>query len=168
MSCSPASSSATSPVASVTKTLTNAQVLALPTTAVQILAAPGASNIVVPLHATLRLAWTADYTGIDAASTIFLESGVGIATARIDNVVANSVNGLLAGGGPDGTVAWLPAIAFVPASATNVVLSSWSSNYDSDVANKAISIAATNAANYTGGHAANTLTVTLLYYIVTF
>ena len=50
--------------------LTNAQIIALPTTPITVVAAPGANKILIPWTAFLHLTWVADYTNIDASSQL--------------------------------------------------------------------------------------------------
>lgn len=152
-----------------TKTLTNAEVLALPhPTPVEIVAAPGAGFALVPIHATLRLTWVADYTNIQATAGVGLKIGTNSALGPIhEDAPAGSVTNLLAGG--EAASAFLPSLALGPSAANDPVLAS-SGLFDGDIANKAIFLTATNAASsdFTGGDAGNSLKVTLLYYVVTF
>lgn len=153
-------------ISTVVVTLTDAQVKALPTTAVQILAAPGVGLLTVPLHVTLRLTWVADYTNIAATALLLVENGTNASTCNLDESVGGSVSLLLASG--EASTAWLPAQATAPAAAGNFVLGE-AGMLDGDVWNKAVSVRATNAASgdFTGGNAGNALKITLAYYTVT-
>lgn len=156
------------PVSVATKTLTDAQVKALPTTAVTLLAAPGTGFALVPIHATVRLAWAVDYTNIDAAARLFINVGSSEILARLDEAVLGAISNLLAGG--EDANALMPAVGFAPASASPVPFNGSSGFFDGDIENRTLNISATNAAagDFTGGDAANVLKVTLLYYTVTF
>jgi len=158
-------------VRAATATLTDAQVKALQATPIQVLASQGAGTIIVPLHATLRLAWTADYAGIDAAATINIANGTNQSMGVLREDENNSVSALLAGGGPDGSIAWLPfdALAFLPSTPAFQRIFADSGFFDSDIADKPLMLTcANNGSNFTGGNAANTLKVTVVYYVVTF
>lgn len=150
---------------SVTVTLTNAQIKALPTTPVQILAAPGASKIIFPMAAWLRANWAADYTNIDAGAIVKLLINTEILTT-LNNTVISGVTQLLAGGGPDGSNVFLIGRQHI--NATNMF--GTSGIYDSDAANKPLTIEVTNGAlgAFTGGHASNTLKITVYYVVVDF
>jgi hypothetical protein len=147
-----------------TKTLTNAQVLALPTTAITLVAAPGAGFALVPLHATLRLTWAADYTGIDAGAVLFVSGGSGRSLGILSETVFGDVSGLLAFG--EDATAWLPPLA-LSTSAGNSVRGS-SGNQDSLTEDTPIKLDTDNVLDFGGGDAGNSLKVTLLYYVVTF
>lgn len=159
---------APSPLLVATKTIANADVLTLPTTPVQVLGAPGLNKTAIPVHATIRMTWVADYTNIDATATLTLTHGTSTLLTELQETTFNAVSGLLAGGGPDGTNGWFGAAEAVTAAPS--LTHGLSSAYDSDLANKPISLSATNglAGNFTGGNAGNALTVTLLYYVVSF
>lgn len=147
-------------------TLTDAQIKALPSTPVEIIAAPGANKCIFPLFAMLRLAWTADYTNIDGTATISILNGVQGILSQWAEAVGSGVSGILAGGGPDGSWGW----SLLSANASITTLRSLSNIYDSDIANLPINISATNGAlgNFQGGDVANGLEGTLHYMIVDF
>jgi len=152
-------------VRKIVTTLTDAQIKTLPTTAVVVIPAPGANVAVVPLFCHLRCAAVADYTNIDPTSSISLNSFDVL--ALLTNDLQNAVTGLLAPGDADDA-----ANAFI--SLTQLVnegtirLNGISSIYDSDASNEAVTMGADNAAlgNFTGGNAANELTVTVLYVVL--
>ncbi len=58
-----------------TLTLDNADILALPTTAIEIVAAPGAGKILVPFHALLRMTYVGFTNGIDANAKLAIVWG---------------------------------------------------------------------------------------------
>ena len=161
-----------SAVSVATVTLTNAQVLALPTTAVQLVAAPGAGKLLVPIHATLHLTWVADYTNIDAAASVSVRYGtrIGLIAAvgslnEASSAVTSGVTGLLAEG--NAVSAHLPNLGYKSTVGSNV--EGFSGQDDALAVNMALVLAVANGAAgaFTGGDAGNSLKVTLLYYTVT-
>ena len=151
-------------VLKTTTTLTDAQVKALPTTSVTVVAAPGVGSAITPLFAHLHCAATADYTNIDA--NCILELNNGGAVGYLDQTLVSSVSGLLAPGDPAD-----PQNAFVSTTQRQrgtTVTAGFSSFYDSDIDNKPLILKVTNggAGNFTGGNAANVLTVTTYYVVV--
>jgi hypothetical protein len=144
--------------------LTNAQIKALPTTAVEILPAPGVGKCVFPLFAMLHMHWAADYTNIDASAEMLIKNGNQALLSSWSQTVASAVSSLLAGGGPDGTWAWAVLIGNIASSVTFGA----SGPYDSDIANLPLLISATNggAGDFTGGNVANELEVTVQYLLV--
>jgi hypothetical protein len=151
-----------------TVTLTNAQTKALPTTSITLVAAPGAGLTIVPLFAHLRAAWVADYTNIDATATLFVGIGSNALLLPLRQGVVSQVGALLAGGGPDGMHATLPPIFAAASEYNSGGFSGWSALYDSDVANAALVLGATNGAagDFTGGNAGNSLAVRVWYVTV--
>lgn len=130
--------------------LTNAQILALPTTGIDAIAAPGAGKLLQVVAATLVIDSSAGaYTNVDPAGVLFLDyanvarkaTGNGAAAGTIDGAQVSVFS--LAGAGVGGV-------------STNFV-------------NVKIQVAATNAAagNFTGGNAANTGRLTIDFLIVT-
>jgi len=147
-----------------TKVLTNAQVKALAhPTAVEIVAAPGSGFALMPIHATARLTWVADYTNIDSSSNVAIKLGSSSILGQLDET-SGGVSQLLADGEDASGI-------FPPLALTQQSLAEGVSGYvDGDIENKAVSIVADNilAGDFTGGNAGNSLKVTLLYYLVTF
>lgn len=147
-------------------TLTNAQVLALPTTAIQIVAAIP-DGIIYLLFAHARMEWVADYTNIDAGSLINLSIGGSDTVWPLRQGIGSSVSALLAGGGPDGTHAF-----FSPRFANGAALSdsfgALANFYDADLVNLPLKISLNNGAagDLTGGDAGNSLTVQAVYMIL--
>lgn len=147
-----------------TVTLTDAQIKALPTTPITVLAAPGANKIVFPLAAWYRLEWHADYSDINGACALHLKVGTSEVLIPIDNSLGfMTVNNLLADG--ESASAWVGSYH-----GTDIVSGNpygVSGYTDGDIVNKSILFSATNGgSDFTGGHASNTLKVTVYYMIV--
>lgn len=150
-----------------TVTLTDAQIKALPTTAVEIIPAPGADKILYPFAAALRLNWVADYTNIHESAKLALTRSTTTANnpvhlAHFDEVDIG-LSGLLALGSS--------AFAFTGPrllSATDGDLIRGSAGWSEfDVINVALNLRATSSGgDFTGGDAGNSLTVTVLYTIM--
>lgn len=157
-------------VQSASVTLTNAQVLALPTTAIQLVAAPGAGKILVPLLAWFYVNWTADYTNIDASAALGIEYGTTLASALATFQEAtdfgNQVSNLLADGASHAAVMGPGDFA---SSTGGAVSGRGQFADDPGVVNAALNVYANNApsGNFTGGDAANTIQVTVYYNTLT-
>ncbi len=157
----------------VTTTLTNAQIKALPTTPITLVAAPGASFVIVPMGGLLFAKTTGGaYTNIHAAGFLTTDvGGVNLSLANVPNdaAITNAsavrLTDLL--GGAANKCAYLVTYADTEG------LSDWGTVptilSTSAVANTALKISIGNggAGALTGGHAANTLTVVLTYQIIT-
>lgn len=143
--------------------LTDAQIKALPTTGVTIVAAPGSGKIIVPVVATLLFTRTADYTNIQATAVIKIQNTDGNKGIAPLNESFGLVSGLLAGGSSNFTS--IGPYGFVDVDNTENL--SGTIAIPSEFENLGYQIKATNAAggDFTGGNAANTLAVTL-YYVV--
>lgn len=153
-----------SPVLVATKTLTDEEIKALPhPTPITVLPGQGAGTMIVPLHATLRLTWAADYTNIDSGASMAIKVGTTLALGRFLES-RFSVDSLLAGG--EDASGWMPPYATSLESPVTGV----SGIFDGDSENQPVTLEATNgvASDFMGGHADNELKTTLLYYVVTF
>lgn len=153
-------------VLSVTATLTDAEVKALPTTSRDVIPAPGAGKIIFPFGAFYHVNWVADYEGIGSDAQLQLRlNGIDVLVPVRQDVVS-SVSGLLAGGGPDGTNAFA-VMAFLKKNGFDL-FAAISSLYDSDISNQPLVLSASNSdnADFTGGNAGNSLKVTVLYTII--
>lgn len=152
-----------------TVTLTNAQIKALPTTGIVLVAAPGSGKVIQPLLVTL-FAKTTDgaYTGIDANASLSVVAGALFPMTYVPNDVlittgsATRLSDLLGGANnrrthlfpfsdTEGVDLW-GQVASVVASADGV--------------NAALHIYIDNALDLGGGHANNTLTAIVDYKIV--
>lgn len=140
-----------------TVTLTDAQIKALPTTAVEIVAAPGANLILVPQMVSFVLDCTAGvYTNVNAAVT----GGVGMNTSY-SNVLNGIEPSALEGALGDNSEAWL----FYQRTGAQLDFDKVTWIGVADFANKPLVVVFSNAAagNFTGGNAANSMTVSVTY-----
>ena len=156
-----ASSSGSSSYLVAEKILTDAQIKALPTTEVEILPAPGVNRVIIPLYAVASITWTANYTNINANSTLHLKINTFYPFAYLDEANGGGVTGFLA------------------QSADSIMFSSPISRQESgrimaedlptsEVMNQPLGIRANNAGSgdFTGGNASNIMKVTVYYVIV--
>lgn len=135
-------------------TLTDAQIKALPTTEFQIIAAPGADKVIIPLFALFRPTISVAYTGIDADAQLYLVSSSWLTTIYNENL--NDVSQLLGGS------IWSFMGPNLGVDAGGFLLSSQTG----EESNLPINLGASNGSDFTGGNAANTLTVVVLYVVV--
>lgn len=145
-----------------TVTLTDAQIKTLPTR-VAIIPAPGAGKVLLPLSTALYFDWTANYTNIAGTAKLRLEyDSQTDASCRLDQATWSAVTGLLSSS--EDTVAFLPALVEGEAGGSNT--GPW--NLAADLVNQGLVIYLFNAGAgaLTGGNAANTLKVTVLYTVV--
>lgn len=153
-------------------TLTDAQVKALPTTPITLIAAPGSGSTIVPLQAILRATCTAGaYTNINATICNLAVYWLGdFSTWPLVGVVNDSSASPSPGkvttflGGANKHIAILPAY-------TDNYTNNWNLPPvigDAIYENKAIAIAVDNngSGNFTGGNAANTLRVDVIYLVL--
>ena len=144
-----------------TALLDDAEIKALPTTAIEIVAAPGAGKVIYPLFVTLKATLTAAYTGIDTEGSYLLTSvGESGWLEYAQNVGAiDSVLG-------DTAVSSGPVLAFmrqsdrVQAADTSLL---WF--VAAAVTNQPLTLSMFNSGNLTGGNAANSLALTTLYHV---
>lgn len=139
-------------------TLTDAQIKALPTTPVEIVAAPGAGKLLVSLYDLLSFDWTADYTNIDSGALIGVADGLMINVAETPD---GAVSSLIASGGD--RFVWL-----IPMHAVNSGEPQSLTGYDNTSLNQPIAIFAGNIGDFTSGHPSNTLRVSVLYAVLDF
>jgi len=153
-------------------TLTDAQVKALPTTPVTLIAAPGSGLTIVPLQGILRATCTAGaYTNINATICNLAVYWLGDFNAW---PLAGVVNDSSASPSPGKVTTLLGSaskhIAILPAYTDNYT-NNWNLPPiigDSTYENKAIAIAVDNngSSNFTGGNSANTLRVDVIYLVL--
>lgn len=149
--------------------ISNAQLLAAPPVSVELVAAiPG--KIIIPSLAILYLDWTADYSAIDAAASIQIQTGVGgyPFLASVNESADGDVTGLLANGedglafmyGSDQTQ--VPAMPATPGNSSLALFSSVAA-----VVGVALYFAIVNGgAVLEGGDPANQMTVDVFYNVI--
>lgn len=133
----------------VTKILTDAQIKALPTTPVQILAPQGANKIAWVIGAFVNFKPVSPYSNFDFSVSLK------VGPPSPADIWQNCSNADLILGS---------SVAFDKQMGTNVGQGS----ANSDVVNKATEIRADNggSGNFTGGNAGNSLAVTILYTVI--
>jgi hypothetical protein len=139
--------------------LSNAEILALPTTGIEIIPDPGPGRIFFGLGAFLHLNWFADYGNINVACLLSLGSRTGsvLSIAALTESLGQ-VSGLLTEG--ESASAFLGQRALGAAEVFGN-----SGSLDSDIENVGFYLKANNEgdSDFSGGDPRNTLTVTVLY-----
>lgn len=144
--------------------LTNAQIKALPTTAVQIVAAPGANKVLVYQSGILLLNTTSGaYSNVAATAALYI--GLGTTSA---SVASRSPVAMLTG---SASYIDILAVASTAPADGGPNLSAFDQEILSGATNQALVMAAYNpdegsGENFTGGNAANTLKISVTYYIL--
>lgn len=145
-------------------TLTNAQIKALPTNGngITIVGAAGAGTIMMPQFAMLKCASVAAYTNIDVntEASIWLSSAV--ECVKLSNTTNTTIATLL-GASEASMYAYSPAESQIVSTVTGGF-----PMYGSDVDNVEMVFRIVNGSptsDFTGGNAANSLTVTVAYLV---
>lgn len=146
------------------KVLTNAEIIALNTTAVEIIPAPGAGRaLMVPAALGVGLAslvlkpLAVDYTNVNGGAGFVFQ--IGSAPAFKITIATGLLAGFFAGA-PNPN-AW--QLAVIDTANQN----NSSPNTLSDLENQSLTLKVSgNGGNFTGGDAANLLTVTVPYYVI--
>lgn len=159
---------AQAPFHAASLTLTDTQVKSLPTTPVELVAAPGVDRIAIPTLALVYFHHTADYSNIDPNAVLgigsfeggdeflsVLRSGQGLSEAQVESLLAVgqsrlAVYSLYAA--TDGVSLYAAVRSIGPIA---------------DYANQPLNLTAYNEASgdFTGGHPDNTVSVNLVYLV---
>lgn len=133
--------------------LNNAEVLALPTTGIEIVPAPGVNRIIIPLHTFLHCRSTVAYTNFDTLMSLYLSRGSGGS-----KIYHHNSPDLLLGQGANYSSKMVEAVNLLDAIMTDA---------DADVVNKALNLKIDNgtSGNLTGGTGTNQLSMSVLFYI---
>jgi len=132
-------------------TLTDAQIKALPTTGVELIAAPGANKIAWVIAAYLRFESHGAYSNFDMS--VHLDVGC---PSPADPMADVTIGDLLLGSSVNKN--------------SPMAMATGMGTVDADIVNKAVQLYATNGSsgNFTGGNAANKLKVFLRYIVLDF
>lgn len=150
-------------ISSVDVQLTDAQIKALPTTPIQLVAAPGANVMLELISATILVdAAAGAYTNVNALDA---SNALYVAYGDDDFWASQYINPTqLLTGAARRAVVVPPYTQFVDGSDPAMFAQA---NNATSLANKALKLVALNAAgNYTGGNAANTMSVRIRYATV--
>lgn len=146
-------------------TLTNAQILALPTTGVDLVATPGANRAILPIWGLLNMDASAGaYANINADGFLFLQtSGNNLMSNYVANVTAPSRTYLSTLLGA--TRFCVPLMAYCDTLETDQWGNLANPFARANLENRSLQIKADNggSGDFTGGNAANTCVVTVLY-----
>src|SRR5678816_618252 len=143
-----------------TVTLTNAQIKALPTTAIPLVSAPGVGLIVVPQQVAWYMNWVADYTGIHAAARIGVSFTASSSSTMLyfNESVLGQVSDLLADGSSHFTVMSPRVLTGDSGGGGQFVTALGQGVDDPGASNKGIQVIAVNSSgDFTGGNAGNSL-----------
>jgi hypothetical protein len=161
-------------VLSRSTTLTNAQIKALPGTDVEIVPAQGAGTVVLYVGGFVVCDTSAGYyewaVPGDFEAQLYLRCGTGmVASARIRDL--GNVLGAILGSEDVYAMALPPAGLVRGPQNTNVFLAAQEGNVLSGIENQPLSLVAENGGavsttHFTGGNAANFLTITVLYTVL--
>lgn len=155
------------PFQSAKVTLTNDQVLALVSTPVEVVAAPGAGKIVYPISAFMVIKnAAAEYTNLDAQAVL----GLRVVSVNCDMCTPydEAANGALGTAATPGGGSFVPFIvpAVTASELSSPITGEWQAQA-SQIENEPLSLFGYNASSgdFTGGDDANTLDVYVTYQI---
>lgn len=146
---------------SIRRVLTNAEMLALPTTPINLVAAPGVGKKLVAISTIITLKnWVANYTNIAANAELAIGNQHSFPTLMLQSQ-GSQVSNLLAAG----ESAFNIALASMPSDQINTT--SQSGYLDADFDNLPLQLRMTNGANgnLTGGNAAQSIVVEVYYML---
>lgn len=147
-----------------TRTLTNDEIIHLPTTEIAVVSAAGSGLTIMPIFGSLALHWVADYTNINVNATMAITGYLSV----LDEGVTPSqskVSALLAGGG-DAWTYMLPSNSVDEANSSTILASTIGGEpVASENAALTVYIANGGSGILTNGNAGNTLTISVAYLI---
>lgn len=142
-------------------TLDNAQILALPTTPIQIVAAPGENKFISLVQGVIILDNVAGaYGNITGGATTYIAFAVGNQISSNLYIESDMGDMEFPGDSP------YPIVFSTPANIGTGVFAAAGPSDAESVDNMPLYIKAQNTGNFTGGHADNTLKVTVYYLVV--
>jgi hypothetical protein len=154
------------PVLLATTNIADADILTLPTAEVELVATPGANQIIVPIHALVALKQdgNSDYGNIDANAILQLSAPNGAATLleKVNAQAHADVSILLSNGGSE-------ALALGPYTSVRGANYTSAENVSPDfLRGQPLQLSLSNgvAGDLNGGGAANVLVVSVLYYLL--